>query len=41
MKDVELDYVIVSPLKRALVTCYEIFKDHKSKPKIVVDPLFR
>lgn len=32
---------MVSPLKRALETCYETFKDHKNKPKVIVHPLFR
>lgn len=31
----------VSPLRRALETCKEIFENHKSKPKIFPHPLFR
>lgn len=37
----KITHVICSPLKRALETCYEIFKDHPHKPKIIVHPLFR
>ncbi len=33
--------VIVSPLKRALETCYQVFKDHKNKPKVIVHGKFR
>ncbi|KRX09965.1 hypothetical protein PPERSA_08366 [Pseudocohnilembus persalinus] len=40
-QDKNIKLVIVSPFKRALQTCYEIFKEHKNKPVIVVDPLFR
>lgn len=41
MAGIHVDVVIVSPLRRALETCWEIFKDHPSKPQIVVDPLFK
>lgn len=41
LEAVPVDVVIVSPLRRALETCHHMFKDHPSKPKIIVDPLFR
>jgi|JI9StandDraft_2_1071091.scaffolds.fasta_scaffold607071_1 broad specificity phosphatase PhoE len=41
MENIPVDIVIVSPLRRALETCHHIFKDHPSKPQIIVDPLFR
>jgi broad specificity phosphatase PhoE len=41
MADKKIDIVFVSPLRRALETCWEIFKDHPSKPQIIVDPLFK
>lgn len=41
MKDINVTLVLVSPLLRALRTCYEIFKDHKNKPKVVVWPWSR
>jgi len=41
MKDVEVDVVIVSPMRRALRTCHIIFEGHKSKAKVVVEPAFR
>ncbi|KAL4499303.1 hypothetical protein ABPG72_006889 [Tetrahymena utriculariae] len=33
--------VFVSPLRRALETCEQIFKGHPSNPKIIPHPLFR
>jgi broad specificity phosphatase PhoE len=41
VKDINITQIIVSPLRRALRTCYEIFKDHKNKPKVVVWPWAR
>lgn len=41
MKDISVDLVIVSPLRRALTTCELVFKDHKSNAPIIVDPMFR
>jgi broad specificity phosphatase PhoE len=41
MKNVNLDLIIVSPMRRALSTCALIFKEHKSKAPIIVDPFFR
>ena len=38
---IDVDLVIVSPLRRALSTCHEVFKEHKSSPPIIVDPTFR
>ena len=31
--------MLTSPLNRAIVSVYEVFKDHKNKPKVIVDPL--
>jgi broad specificity phosphatase PhoE len=41
MSKVDVDVVIVSPMRRALTTCALVFKNHKSKAPIIVDPLFR
>jgi hypothetical protein len=41
MKDKKVDFVVVTPLRRAMSTCHEIFKDHPNKPPIMVDPDFR
>jgi phosphohistidine phosphatase SixA len=41
MKYIPVNLVLVSPMRRALETCKIIFKDHPSKPKIVVDPNVR
>lgn len=41
MKDVEVDLIIVSPMRRALSTCSIIFEGHKSKAPIIVEPSFR
>lgn len=41
MKDISVDLVIVSPLRRALTTCELVFEGHKSKAPIIVDPMFR
>ena len=30
MKDIDVDLIIVSPMKRALATCHKIFTGHKS-----------
>ena len=38
MKNIEVDIVLVSPMRRTLQTCDIIFKNHPSKPKIIVDP---
>ena len=35
----QIHVVLVSPLRRALQTCDIIFKDHPSKPMIIVEPL--
>lgn len=35
---VEFGLVLVSPMRRAIETCFEIFRDHPSRPKIVVEP---
>lgn len=41
MANIDVDIIIVSPMRRALMTCYEVFKDHKSKAITMVDPDFR
>lgn len=41
MKAIPVDLVIVSPMRRALMTCDLIFKGHPNKPKIIVDPDIR
>jgi|LakMenEpi03Aug12_release.lakeMendotaPanAssembly.Ray.scaffolds.fasta_scaffold569283_1 hypothetical protein len=41
MNNIDLDLIIVSPMKRALSTCAQVFKDHKSNAPIIVDPIFR
>lgn len=41
MKNVNIDLIIVSPLRRALKTCHLIFDGHKDNPPIIVNPLFR
>jgi broad specificity phosphatase PhoE len=41
MKDIDLDLIIVSPMRRALSTCARVFEKHKSEAPIIVDPLFR
>jgi len=33
--------IFVSPLRRALETCYDMFKNHPNKPKIIISPHFR
>ena len=38
MKDRNIKLVFTSPLRRALQTTYELFKDHKNKPRVVVVP---
>jgi broad specificity phosphatase PhoE len=41
MKNINLDLIVVSPLRRALKTADIIFNNHTSNPPIIVDPLFR
>ena len=41
MKDIDIDLIIVSPLRRALMTCELIFENHKSNAPVIVDPAFR
>lgn len=38
MQNENIDLVLVSPLRRTLQTCDIIFKNHKNKPKIIVEP---
>ena len=41
MQKIDLDLIIVSPLRRTMETCSKIFEGHHSKAPIVVDPIFR
>lgn len=41
MKEIDVDLIIVSPLRRALITCELIFENHKSNAPVIVDPAFR
>ena len=41
MKDIDVDLVIVSPLRRSITTCFQVFKGHKSNAPVIVDPIFR
>jgi broad specificity phosphatase PhoE len=41
MKDIDVDLIIVSPLRRALRTCNIVFESHKSNAPVIVDPAFR
>ena len=41
MKDIDVDIILVSPMRRALRTCSIIFQGHKSKAEIIVEPSFR
>ena len=41
MEDVDVDVVVVSPMRRTLMTCDLIFREHKNKPMIKVDPSIR
>jgi broad specificity phosphatase PhoE len=41
VKDLEVDIVLVSPMRRALRTCAIIFENHPSKAEIIVEPSFR
>ena len=41
MKGLKVDLIIVSPLRRAIMTCYQVFKGHKSNAPVMVDPTFR
>lgn len=36
---INFKYVIVSPLKRALITTSELFSKHPSNPKVIVEPM--
>ena len=38
MGKIEIDIVIVSPMRRALQTCDIVFSKHQNKPPIIVDP---
>ena len=37
----DVDYVFSSPMRRCLATTYSLFKNHPSKPKIIVLPFLR
>ena len=41
LKDENVKIVFTSPLRRCLQTTYNIFKDHKSKPRVIVIPILR
>ena len=41
MKNIDIDLIIVSPLRRALMTCQLIFENHQSNAPVIVDPAFR
>lgn len=41
MRDIEVDVVLVSPMRRALRTCAIIFENHPSKAAVIVEPSFR
>ena len=41
MKNIHIDLIIVSPLRRALKTCHLVFDAHKDNPPVIVDPSFR
>ena len=41
MKNIQVDLVIVSPLRRALKTCEIVFNGHSSNAPVIVDPSFR
>ena len=41
MAEVDVDIVLVSPMRRALRTCSIIFEGHKSKAAVIVEPSFR
>jgi len=41
LKDEDVKVVFTSPLRRCLQTTYNIFKDHKSKPRVIVVPILR
>lgn len=36
----DIERVLVSPLRRAIETAYYLFKDHPKKPKLIVDPMY-
>jgi broad specificity phosphatase PhoE len=41
MANEDIQLVMVSPLRRTMQTCDIIFRNHKSKPKILVEPRLR
>lgn len=41
MREIEVDIVLVSPMRRALHTCAIVFEGHPSKAEIIVEPCFR
>ena len=41
MEELDVEVVLVSPMRRALRTCDIIFKGHHSKAEIIVEPSFR
>ena len=41
MAEVDVDVVLVSPMRRALRTSSIIFEGHKSKAAVIVEPSFR
>jgi broad specificity phosphatase PhoE len=41
MADINIDAVIVSPVRRTLQTCSIIFEGHRSNPQVFVEPYFR
>jgi broad specificity phosphatase PhoE len=41
VQDLNIKVVFTSPLRRTLQTTYNIFKDHKNKPHVIVLPILR
>jgi broad specificity phosphatase PhoE len=41
VQGLDVDVVLVSPLRRALHTCAIVFEGHPSTPPIIVEPAFR
>jgi broad specificity phosphatase PhoE len=41
MASEHVDLVLCSPLRRTMQTCDIVFRDHPSKPRIIVDPKLR
>ena len=37
----DIDYVFCSPMRRCLITTYNLFKNHPANPKIIVLPFLR